>query len=186
MNSEPILLEQIVPANTRTSDLLEFLAKLRCGPQIPEGDIEGKEPNQERWLGYYGACLQYISSLHNQFIATLSIQGALAIGCLAAIHSVAEAPRGKLIAPTLGVLGLLMELALTFIAIKLFRQHCVTCWMLARIERERLALPNWASMKQLLGTKGNRLFTSPSTLVLTVIYGLALGAGLAVGSFVGL
>lgn len=173
---------------TRSSDLRAFLGALFYGrsfaPSVRAfGSTAQKEPNQEQWITYYGTCVQYITSLHNQFIATLSIQGALAIGIVAALSSFAEPAKTGQLASILGFSGLIIELALTWIACKLFRQHCVTCWMLARIEQEKLGLPVWAAMKSLLGTEGNRLFTSPSTLLLTVLYGLALGTGLAIGGF---
>jgi hypothetical protein len=179
-------------ARIKSSDFFVFLRALFCGqpfePTIRNWckDARSGEPGQDGWLAYYGVCVQYISSLHNQFIAVLSIQGALAIGCLAAIHSLRESHRGGHLSFTLGFVGLLMELALTWIGGKLFRQHCVACWMLARIEQEKLGLPNWACIKALLGTQGNRLFTSPSTLLLTVTFGLALGVGLALGGIMGL
>jgi hypothetical protein len=148
------------------SDLRLFLRAVIKGERFEPtvrrfGDgLSREEPSPENWLAYYGFCVQYITSLHNQFIAVLSIQGALAIGCLAAIDSA----EGSLVPPILGVLGFVMEVALTWIAFKLFRQHCVTCWMLARVEQDRLGLPDWANMKALLGTKGSRLFTSPAFL----------------------
>jgi len=184
MESQLLLHEESTKGPVEPSESRGFLANL-LSTHRSSGATAEKEPSQESWLTYYGVCVEYISSLHNQFIATLSIQGALAIGCLAAIYSVPGSSGSRHLGPTLGTVGFAMELALTFIAVKLFRQHCVTCWMLARIERERLGLPEWAAMKGQLGSRGNRLFTSSGTLFLTIAYGLGLGAGLAAGSFVG-
>jgi hypothetical protein len=169
------------------SDLLMFLKRLFSGqPFKPTTDAAQEEPQLKDWLEYYDVCVHYISSLHNQFIAVLSIQGAVAIGCLATIHSLTQTHHIGHLAASAGVPGFSMELALTWISGKLFRQHCVTFWMLARVEQEKLGLPGWASMKTLLGTQGNRLFTAPSTLLLAVAYGLGLGAVLAAGGFAGL
>lgn len=133
------------------------------------------EPAREAWGTYYATCVGYITSLHSQFIAVLSVQGALAIGVLAA----------KPVLDKLGSLSAALswgvpaaELGLTVVAMKLFRQHCVVCWMLARVEQEELGLPLWAGMKGLLGTAGNRLFTSPAIYVLSLIYGLLLAVWL--------
>jgi hypothetical protein len=112
----------------------------------------------------------------------------VAIGSIAVVQFLLEPDH--VIAPLqlrfLKILGLsigAMELVLTLIAIKLIRQHCVLCWMLARIEQEKLGLPRWACAKALLGTQGNRLFTSPLTFIFTAVYGVLLGVGLGVAVF---
>lgn len=183
-SSEPV-------QQTRASDLRAFLGALFYGrpfdsPVRVSGNAMQTHAPQEHWLTYYSTCVQYITSLHNQFIATLSIQGLLLAGCLAAVDSFVDSPGSKWLAPILGFAGCSMELVLTWIAVKLFRQHCVICWMLARIEQEKLGIPPWGAMKSVLGARGNRLFTSPGTLILTVIYGLVLSAGSAIAGVVGL
>ena len=182
---------EAAPPQSRTSDLGAFLRALFRGERfVPDvkifaASVRTRPQEPEEWLTYYGYCVQYITSLHNQFIATLSIQGALAIGCLAALDSILDSSNGTGLAAILGLSGCIMETALTWIAVKLFRQHCVTCWMLARLEQEQLGLPTWAGIKALLGTEGSRLFTSPSVFVLTIAYGLCLAAGLALGGLAG-
>lgn len=179
------------PARTTASDLQAFFRALFRGqPFFPEVRVvdgaTSEQPSGENWFSYYSTCVQYITSLHNQFIATLSVQGALLAGFLAAIDSLADSAKSEWLASILGFSGCVMELALTWIAVKLFRQHCVTCWMLSTIEQVKLGIPPLLAMKSLLGTRGNRLFTSPSTLILTILYGLILSAGSAIAGIVGL
>ncbi len=167
-------------------DLLAFhQALFRGHPYEPKvrhvgSPSKNEEKDRKDWHSYYGNCVEYITSLHNQFIAVLSIQGALAIGTLAAIPIVTG--KGSL-AVFLASSVAFTELALMVVATKLFRQHCVICWMLRRVEQEELGLPPWAGMKGLLGTAGNRLFTSPLVYMLSIVYGvfLALGLGIIIG-----
>lgn len=163
---------------------IPYEPEVRCFAAQPK---EG-EPSPENWFSYYSTCIQYITSLHNQFVAVLSIQGALAIGSLAVFqflldrdHAIAHVQLRFI--ELLGISIAATELVLTLIAIKLIRQHCVMCWMLARIEQEKLGLPKWACAKALLGTQGNRLFTSPLTFIFTALYGALLGIGLGVAAF---
>lgn len=177
-------------ARRRLMDLRQFCGALVLRHEY-EPDVrpftkqpQGPEPTSDGWLAYYEICIQYITSLHNQFVAILSIQGAVAIACFAGIETLTDQAATGVAARTglaqiLGVSAGAMEFVLTVVAVKLFRQHCVLCWMLARIEQEKLGLPPWASMKGLLGSAGNRLFTSPITLGFTAIYGLLLCIGLA-------
>ena len=77
-----------------------------------------QKPTRDYWYTYYSTCVTYITSLHNQFVAVLSIQGALAIGCLAAIELLAA--KGVLV-PILGAAIAATELGLMIVAMKLFR-----------------------------------------------------------------
>jgi len=130
--------------------------------------------NGREWQAYYGECGSYLTSLHAQLLAVMSLQGAVAIGGLATM----DFERGAL---GIGAAGALLELMLLTFAWKLFVQCGEVCKMMSIIELEKIKLPADLALKSVLMKKP--LFTSKWMRVLILGAGALFAILLAVAGF---
>jgi len=131
--------------------------------------------NLEHWQTYYAECGSYLTSLHTQLLAVMSLQGAVALGGLAAMDTGWQALG-------VGVAGALLEAMFAIFSWRLFVQCGEVCKLMAVMEVQQLHLPENLALKTHL--MKSPLFTSRWMKVLilslsTLFAILLLSAGFA-------
>jgi hypothetical protein len=133
--------------------------------------FESKEKSE--WLPYYATCSSYMTSLHTQLLATLGLQGVLAIGALSAMT--ATGVQGPL---WIGIVGFFAEIILTLFAGKLFQQCGIMCGIMSEIEKKVLKVTPELGIKSAL--MSTPLFTHKPMERLVFAAGLIFAFSLAI------